>query len=224
MTKENKLLPFFTGLFVASLLVAVTVAGRLFSLGPFVFSAGVLVFPLAFVVGDVLTEVYGYREVRRVIWAGFLAELLLVVVYSITILLPAPEFFTASGAYAAVLSQAPRIVLASLCAYLMGEFANSYVLSRMKIAMQGKNMSWRFLGSTVVGQGVDSAVFYPVAFLGIYPLIQIFQLILAAWIFKVVWEAAALPISIWVTTKVKKIEQIDTYDRGINFNPFKLLE
>lgn len=222
--KKNsyRFLPIISGLFVATLLISVSVAGKLFVFGPLVLSASVLLFPLAFIFGDILTEVYGYEGSRRVIWTGFIAELLLVTAYQIAVMLPPPIFFQDQPAFEKVLGQTPRIAIASLLAYFAGEFCNSFILSKMKVKYEGRSMSTRFIISTIFGQGVDSFVFYPVAFFGSIPLTSLGTLIVSAWGVKVLWETLALPISVPIAKALKKIEDEDVYDRQTNFNPFKL--
>jgi queuosine precursor transporter len=222
--KKNsyRFLPIISGLFVATLLISVSVAGKLFVFGPLILSASVLLFPLAFIFDDILTEVYGYEGSRRVIWTGFIAELLLVVAYQVTVILPPPIFFQDQPAFEKVLGQTPRIVVASLLAYFAGEFCNSFILSKMKVKYEGRSMPTRFIISTILGQGVDSFIFYPVAFFGSMPLASLGTLIFSAWGIKVLWEALALPISVPIAKALKKIEDEDVYDRQTNFNPFKL--
>jgi queuosine precursor transporter len=219
---SSKLLPVFCGLFVAALLLSVTIAGKLIILGPLVVSASVLLFPLVFLFSDFLTEVYGYAASRRVIWTGFVAEILLAVSYTLTAVLPSPPFFQANEAYAKVFGLAPRLVLASLSAYVVGEFFNSFVLAKMKVATDGKYIRTRYVASTVAGQLADSIVFYSIAFYGIIPLDQIPALILSTWAVKVLWEIVALPVSIPITNWIKKYEQKDHFDNRTNFNPFTL--
>jgi queuosine precursor transporter len=164
----------------------------------------------------------GYEGSRRVIWTGFIAELLLVVAYQVAVILPPPIFFQDQPAFEKVLGQTPRIVVASLLAYFAGEFCNSFVLSKMKLKYEGRSMPTRFIISTILGQGVDSFVFYPIAFFGSMPLASLGTLIFSAWGIKVLWEALALPISVPIAKALKKIEDEDVYDRQTNFNPFKL--
>lgn len=221
-TKTHKFLPFMSGLFVATLLISVSIAGKLIVLGPLTISASVLLFPLAFLFSDLLTEVYGYAAARQVIWTGFVAELLLAVCYSLAVALPWPDFFYNQEAYATVLSQAPRIVLASLTAYLTGEFFNSFTLAKMKVLTDGKYIRTRYIASTMVGQAADSLVFYPIAFVGVIPLSELPALIASTWLVKVLWEVIALPISIPITSALKRMENEDYYDRSTDFNPFRV--
>jgi len=209
---------------VATLLISVSIAGKLISLGPLTISASVILFPLAFLFSDLLTEVYGYTAARQVIWTGFIAELLLAVCYFVTVALPWPEFFQNQEAYATVLGQAPRVVVASLCAYLVGEFCNSFTLAKMKVHSEGRYIRARYIASTMVGQAADSLVFYPIAFLGVIPLLQLPALIASTWLLKVLWEVIALPASIPVTKALKRLENEDYYDKHTNFSPFRLAD
>jgi queuosine precursor transporter len=221
-TKTHKFLPLLSGLFVAALLISVSIAGKLFVLGPFTLSASVLLFPLVFLFNDLLTEVYGYSASRQVIWTGFVAELLLALSYSVTVALPWPDFFQNQQAYEVVLGMGPRIVLASLSAYFVGEFCNSFTLAKMKVFSEGRNIRIRYVASTAVGEAADSLVFYPIAFLGLIPLSELPMLIVSTWLVKVLWEVIALPVSIPLTTWLKRVENEDYYDTATNFNPFKI--
>lgn len=222
--KAYRFLPLICGLFVATLLISVSIAGKLILFGPLTISASVLLFPLAFLFSDLLTEVYGYATARQIIWTGFIAELLLAACYSIAVALPWPEFFQNQDAYATVLSQAPRVVLASLCAYLVGEFCNSFTLAKLKVFSEGRYIRARYIASTMVGQAADSLVFYPIAFLGVIPTSQLPALIASTWLVKVLWEAVALPASIPITRALKRIENEDYYDKNTKFSPFRLAE
>lgn len=188
----------------------------------FVFGAGVLFFPISYVFGDVLTEVYGYSRTRRVIWAGFGAMLFASIMATIVVAMPPAAGWGDQAALATIFAQTPRIALASIIAYLIGEFVNSYVLARMKVADDGKRMGWRFVASTVCGQGVDSAIFYPLAFYGIWKTETLVAVILAQWGLKVMVEIVFLPITIRIVKALKKAESEDYYDRNTNFTPFSL--
>ena len=218
----KRLLPFIAGLFIAALLISVTIAGKLFQVGPFILSASVLLFPLVFLLNDVLTEVYGYSATRQVLWCGFLAEILLAAIYSITISLPSPAFFQNQSAFSIVLGMAPRIVIASISAFLVGGFCNSLTLAKMKIFSKGRNMQARFVLSTAVGEAVDSLVFYPIAFLGLIPPTQFPSLIASTWFVKVMWEVVALPASVPLTRILKRYVNVDFFDDKTDFNPFLL--
>lgn len=208
--------------FVTCLITANIVAVKLVDIFGFIVPAGIIIFPISYIVGDVLTEVYGYRKARQVIWIGFLCNLIAVLSIIAGQLLPSAAFWDAQAAYERILGYTPRLLLASFVAFLVGEFSNSYVLARLKIATQGKYLWMRTIGSTVVGQGLDSLIFVFIAFIGTIPLTAITSAIITQWLFKVIYEALATPLTYIIINKVKKIEGIDVYDNGISFNPFKL--
>jgi uncharacterized integral membrane protein (TIGR00697 family) len=182
----------------------------------------VIVFPLSYIVGDVLTEVWGYAATRRVIWLGFACNALLVAAVWLGGELPAAPFWKGQAAYEEILGHAPRILLASLVAYLVGEFANAFVLARLKVATGGRWLWVRTIGSTVVGQGLDSAVFVTLAFAGSVPAVVLAGIIGAQWAVKVAYEAAATPLTYAAVAWLKSREQIDTFDFHTDFNPLKL--
>jgi uncharacterized integral membrane protein (TIGR00697 family) len=181
-----------------------------------------VLFPLSYIFGDVLTEVYGYAASRRVIWIGFASTFLAAATFMIVgALPPAPEWGN-QDAYAAILGLTPRIVCASLVAFLIGEFANSYVLARMKVAMEGRYLWMRTVGSTLVGELLDTSVFTIVAFWGVFPDSIIVPLIISMYLFKVAIEVIFTPVTYWVVGYLKKHEGIDVYDRTTSFNPFRV--
>jgi hypothetical protein len=185
------------------------------------FGAGILFFPLSYVIGDVLTEVYGYARARRCIWAGFTALIFMAVMSLVVVALPPASTWGGQAAYEQVFGQVPRIVLASIIAFWAGEFVNSYVLARMKIWTKGKRLWTRTIGSTVAGQGVDSLIFYPVAFLGVMDVETVVWLGLTQWGLKVAWEAVLTPVTYAVVGWLKRREGVDVYDEGTDFTPFR---
>lgn len=186
------------------------------------FGAGVLFFPISYLFGDVLTEVYGYARSRRVIWAGFAALIFASFMsWVIRILPPAPDW-PFQAAYETIFGQTPRIVVASLTAFWAGEFANSYVLAKLKLLTRGRFLWTRTIGSTIVGEAVDSMIFYPVAFLGFWAPSLLLRVMVANYAIKVLWEAAATPLTYKIVNFLKQAEQEDYYDRDTNFNPFIL--
>lgn len=191
-------------------------------IGPFEFGAGVLFFPLSYVIGDILTEVYGYARARRVVWAGFGALVFMSFMTWVVVGLPAADGWGGQGAYDAVFGQVPRIVLASIVAFWAGELVNAYVMARMKIMTAGKHLWTRTIGSTVVGQGVDSIIFYPVAFLGIWPTGKVLTIMVTNLALKILWEAVLTPVTYKVVAMLKKAEQEDYYDTETNFTPFSI--
>ncbi len=209
-------------LFVAVLMISNTTAVKLVALGPFVVSGAIFVFPISYIFGDILTEVYGYRASRKIIWSGFAALILMSLCYWLVQLLPAPAFWPHQGAYEAILGAVPRITLASMLAYFAGEFSNSYVLSKMKVWMEGKRLWVRTIGSTVIGEGIDSIIFVTIAFGGTMPISAMFTIIVSIYLFKVAYEVIATPFTYLIVNRLKRAEGIDTYDRGITYNPFVL--
>ena len=191
-------------------------------LGEWYFGAGVLFFPISYVIGDVLTEVYGYAHARRCIWAGFGALIFMVVMAEVVVALPPADGWPFQSDYENVFGQAWRIAGASIIAYGAGEFVNSYVLARMKIWTRGKALWSRTIGSTVVGQGVDSAIFYPLAFLGTMGWTgeQVFWVAVTQWVLKVSWEALLTPVTYVVVGWLKRREGVDVYDTDTDFSPF----
>jgi uncharacterized integral membrane protein (TIGR00697 family) len=206
-------------LFVTSLLTANVMAVKLFGFWGLILPAGVVVFPISYICGDVLTEVYGYRAARRVIWLGFLCNFLAVAAIYVGGILPAAPVWQDQQAYETILGYTPRLLAASFLAYLVGEFANSYVLARMKVATNGRWLWSRTIGSTVVGQGLDSLVFVFLAFVGRIPLTAIISTIVAQWLVKSAYEALATPLTYVVVNRLKRTEAVDVYDRDTNFNP-----
>jgi len=210
------------GLFVTCLLTANVIATKLVAVGGVVLPAGVVIFPVSYIVGDVLTEVYGYAAARRVIWLGFACNLLMVAAIWVAGELPPAPVWRGQAAYAEVFAQTPRILAASFLAYLVGEFANSFVLAKMKIATHGRWLWTRTVGSTVVGQGLDSLVFVTLAFAGLVPPAVLSSMVLSQWMVKVAYEAAATPLTYLVVGWLKARERIDVYDRDTDFNPLNL--
>jgi uncharacterized integral membrane protein (TIGR00697 family) len=209
--------------FVTVLLVSnIASAARIVKIWFFTFDAGTLLFPLAYIFGDVLTEVYGYARARRVIWVGFGANALMSGLLMLIGLLPWAGFGPSTSAYYEVLGFTPRIVAASLVAYWAGEFSNSFVLAKMKIWTKGRFLWSRTIGSTLVGQGVDTGVFILVAFLGAFRGSELLSLIISNYIFKVGVEILFTPITYLIVGGLKRAEGVDHYDYKTNFNPFHL--
>jgi len=191
------------------------------AIGPWPFGAGILFFPVSYVIGDVLTEVYGYARARRCIWAGFAAMLFMAFMATIVVALPPDASWHGQAAYEAVFGQVPRIVFASIAAFWAGEFANSYVLARMKVLTQGRHLWTRTIGSTVVGQAVDSLIFYPLAFWGVWDADKVLVVLLTQWALKVGWEVLLTPVTYAVVGFLKRREGIDVFDRDTDFTPFR---
>ena len=217
-----KYLDLITGLFTALLLISNICSTRFISLGGvFQFDAGTLMFPLTYILNDVLTEVYGYGRNRRIIWTGFLALLLFAASIALVSLFDPAEGWDQAEAWSAVMGLAPRIVLASLIAYFMGEFVNSYVLAKLKIRAGGRAMGLRFIGSTVVGQVFDTLIFASIAFLGVIGWEPWQRLVWSNYVFKVGAEVLLLPLAILAANWLKKAEGVDVYDRETRFTPFR---
>lgn len=189
-------------------------------IGNWPFGAGILFFPLGYLLGDILTEVYGYARARRCVWAGFAAMLFMALMSWVVVSLPPAPDWQGQSAYEQVFGQVPRIVLASVVAFWFGEFANSYVLARMKLWTRGKHLWTRTVGSTVIGQAVDSMVFYPLAFLGAWPVSQVVAVAVTNWILKVGWEVVLTPLTYAVVGFLKRAEGVEVFDRNTNFTPF----
>ncbi|MBT4710045.1 MAG: queuosine precursor transporter [Alphaproteobacteria bacterium] len=210
---------FVAALFVTILVTSNILAVKLIEVAGLVLPAAIILFPISYILGDVLTEVYGYRQTRRVIWMGFSMNLVAVAAIWAAGMLPAAGFWQGQDAWNAILGQAPRILAASFIAYLIGEFANAYVLAKIKIATGGKMLWLRTIGSTIIGQGLDSAVFITLAFAGVIPPSAIVAAILGQWFVKSAYEALATPVTYAVVGYLKKSEGIDVYDTDTRFNP-----
>jgi len=209
-------------LFITCLLTANTIATKLILVQGVVLPAAIIVFPLSYVLADVLTEVWGYAAARRVIWLGFACNALLVAAVWVAGELPAAPFWRGDVAYREIFGQTPRVLAASFLAYLAGEFANAYVLARLKVATAGRYLWARTIGSTIIGQGLDSAVFITLAFAGSMPPAALGGVVLGQWIVKVLYEAAATPLTYAAVAWLKSREQMDTFDTHTDFNPIRL--
>lgn len=205
--------------FVTCLITANITAVKLVGFFGLVLPAAIIIFPLSYIFGDVLTEVYGYRQARRVIWLGFFCNLIAVAAIWGGGLLPAASFWDGQASYERILGSTPRILAASFLAYLVGEFANSYILAKMKIATKGRWLWTRTIGSTLVGQGLDSLVFITLAFVGTIPLGGLASAIVTQWLAKSIYEAVVTPLTYGLVTFLKRKEGIDVYDHDTHFNP-----
>ena len=222
-TLEKNVSPWFlviVALFITCLISANIIAVKLIDLSGFILPAAIFVFPLSYIIGDVLTEVYGYRRARKVIWLGFLCNLVAVCAIWIGQILPSASFWDGQAAYERILGYAPRLLIASFLAYLVGEFANAFVLAKMKIATKGRWLWLRTIGSTLIGQGLDSMVFISIAFAGIIPAKALFTAVVTQWLAKSVYEAAVTPLTYVVVNFLKRKEGVDVYDHDTRFNPF----
>ena len=223
-TKENysPWFVFIVAVFTTCLITANIIAVKMIRVFGLFVPAAIIIFPLSYVFGDILTEVYGYRQARRVIWLGFLCNLLTVAAIWVTQILPGAPFWDGQTAYERVLGYTPRLLAASFVAYLAGEFTNSFVLAKMKIATKGRWLWTRTVGSTLAGQAIDSAIFITLAFAGAIPGGMLFGAIVTQWLFKSAYEAAVTPFTYWIVGFLKKREGLDTYDYDTRFNPLLL--
>jgi len=213
-----------TAIFITCLVTANITAVKLVSVFGLVLPAAIIIFPISYIFGDVLTEVYGYRQARRVIWLGFFCNLIAVVAIWAGQVLPAASFWDGQAAYERILGYTPRLLIASFLAYLVGEFANSFVLAKMKIATQGRWLWTRTIGSTLVGEGLDSLVFITLAFVGTIPLGALASAIVTQWLAKSAYEAAVTPLTYGVVNFLKRQEGLDVYDYDTRFNPLLVTE
>jgi len=219
---QSKYFLYIAILFVAVLMISNTVAVKLFQLGPFFFAGAIMIFPISYVFGDILTEVYGYRASRRIIWAGFISVMAMSIVYYLVQLLPPAPFWPDQKAYESILGMVPRIVLGSIVGYFVGEFSNSYILSKLKIKTNGRHLWVRTISSTIVGEALDTTLFVTIAFGGLIPWNNLFSIMISGYVAKVLIEVLLTPVTYAVVKKLKQLEGIDVYDRGVNYNPFSV--
>lgn len=209
-------------IFITSLITSNIIAVKLVLVAGLVVPAAVIIFPVSYIFGDVLTEVYGYAASRRAIWLGFFCNLLAVIAFFVAGLLPPASFWQGQPAYEAILGSTPRLLAASFLAYLVGEFANSFVLAKMKIATRGRWLWTRTIGSTLVGEGLDSLVFISLAFAGTIPLDSLATAIVTQWLFKTVYEIVATPLTYLIVGWLKAKEGMDVYDYKTDFSPVSM--
>ncbi len=220
--KAYKYLGTISVFFVSVLLISNIASTKIVDFGIFTFDAGTLLFPLSYIFGDILTEVYGYKRSRKVIWLGFFMALLMSLVFIVVGKLPASPDWPNQEAYNAILGMTPRIVFASLIAYALGSFSNAFVLAKMKIWTNGKKLWARTIGSTLVGELVDSSLFILIAFAGLLPSSLLVTLIISNYVFKTLVEVILTPVTYRVVKFLKEREGEDYYDKDTNFNPLKI--
>jgi len=229
--KNYRWFSFVMALFITTLIISNIIAVKLVNIFGLFLPAAVILFPIAYIFGDVLTEVYGYAQARKVIWTGFFCNLVAVGAIWLAGLLPAAPFWNANvydspevaqQAYQAILGFTPRLLLASFIAYLVGEFLNSIVLAKLKVRTKGRFLWIRTIASTIVGEGADSAVFITIAFAGIFSGSDLTSAILSQWLFKVIYEALATPLTYLVVNWLKRVENEDYFDKDTNFSPVTL--
>lgn len=222
--KEKVSIPFMLLgiLFVVCLLMANLLETKIIQIGPITATAGLMVFPISYIINDCIVEVWGFRKARLIIWIGFIVNFFAISLTQLAILMPAAPFWESEAAFNSIYSMGPRIVIGSFCAFLVGSFLNAYIMSRMKVASKGKHFSLRAIVSTLIGESADSLIFFPIAFAYIIPIDKLFLLIVTQACLKSLYEVIILPITIYVVNRVKKIEGVDTYDQTISFNPFNI--
>jgi queuosine precursor transporter len=220
--KQYKYLGLLTVLYVTMQLVSDVTAGKIVQLAAFPVSATVLYFPITYIFADILTEVYGYSQARRVLWTVLACSFIACCIYQLVVYLPPAPGFTGNAAYAQVLGQVPRILVGSWVAIFAGEILNNAVLAKMKVWTNGKHLWSRLVGSTVLGQFVNTALFYTIALFGILPTDLLINSILTGWVLKVLVEIALIPATYWLVAKLKAVEQEDYFDRDTDLNPFAI--
>jgi len=224
--KKNVSIPFMLMgiLFNVCLIISNLLATKVIQIGPVSATAGLLIFPIAYIINDCIVEVWGYKKARLIIWTGFFMNFLVVGFTQLAILLPAAPFWEGGEAFAFIFGLGPRIVMASFSAFLVGSFLNAYVMSRMKVASQGKNFSVRAIVSTVVGESADSLIFFPIALGGIVGWNQLWVIALSQALLKTLYEVMMLPATVCIVKWLKTIDHSDVYDDKTSFNPFKMNE
>jgi uncharacterized integral membrane protein (TIGR00697 family) len=217
-----KYIDLVTAAFVAVLLISNIASTKALILGPFTFDGGTILFPLAYIFGDILTEVYGYARSRRVIWTGFFWLVIAALIFTIVDRLPPDPQWGLQDSFSKILGPVPQIVIASLIAYFAGEFSNSYILARMKVATQGRWLWMRTIGSTLVGEAIDTILFVTIAFSGVFERDLLLRILVSNYVFKVGVEVLFTPVTYQIVRFLKRAEHEDYYDRDTNFNPFLL--
>jgi uncharacterized integral membrane protein (TIGR00697 family) len=224
VVKQYKLFDLVSCSFVVTLLISNIVTVKVVEIFGMSFSGAIILFPVTYIFGDILTEVYGYVQSRRAIWMGFAAQGLLALVVSIVGGMKPAQGWAQQGAYESILMMAPRIAAASLLAYFFGEFLNSVVLSKIKVATQGKHLWIRTISSTVIGELADSLIFFNLAFYGVLPPAVVHAMMINSWLFKCAYEILATPLTYGVVGWLKRQEGIDTFDHQVNYNPFSIAQ
>lgn len=216
---DKKLFAVITGMFVGVLILSNILAVKMVQIGSFIFDGGTLLFPLSYIFGDVLTEVYGYKASRKVIWTGFIMLIIMALNIFIIGILPSEPSWTFQNDFNNILTPVPRIVIASIIGYFIGEYSNSVILSKMKILTKGRWLWTRTIGSTIVGEFLDSTIFVLIAFLGLYEFKILIIMAISNYVFKTIIEICFTPITYKVVNFVKKVEGVDIYDYDEKYNP-----
>ncbi len=219
LTKKKNFLPVLSGLFIGVLVLSNILAVKMIQIGPFVFDGGTLLFPFSYIFGDVLTEVYGYRDTRKIIWTGFIVLIFMACNIWIISVLPAEGSWNLQNDFNNILLQMPRISVGSVCGYLVGAYSNSAILSKMKLLTKGRYLWMRTIGSTVVGELVDSAIFVAIAFSGLYDSSVLIVMVFSNYLFKTMIEVVCTPFTYAVVGFFKRYEHIDTFDYDVRYNP-----
>jgi queuosine precursor transporter len=220
--KKYKYLEYIIYLNITMIAIVHIISGKIVSVGVLTISAASLTIPVAYLISDVVTEVYGYKQARKLNWILIFASIIMAVFFQLAVMLPPAPGFENNEAFTDVLGQVPRIVLGAWVALFTGQFANDIVLAKMKVLTKGKHLWSRTIGSTVAGQAADSFTFYMIALYNIIPSGLLWQAIASAWLIKVIIEASMTPLTYYVINRIKKAEKLDYYDNDTDFNPFKL--
>ena len=210
--------------FCVCLVAANLLETKVVQLGPIAVTAGLIVFPVSYIIKDCIAEVWGFRKARLIIWMGFLMNFFVVALGQIAIAIPAATFWEGEEAFDFVFGMAPRIAAASLTAFLVGSFINAYVMSRMKVASQGRHFSARAILSTVAGESADSLIFFPLAFGGLMPVNELMKMMVVQVVLKTAYEIVILPVTIRVVNYIKRVDESDVYDEHISYNVLKIKE
>lgn len=210
--------------FCVCLVAANLLETKVVQLGPVAVTAGLIVFPVSYIINDCIAEVWGFRKARLIIWMGFLMNFFVVVLGQLAIAIPAAPFWEGEEAFDFVFGMAPRIAAASLMAFLVGSFINAYVMSRMKVASQGRHFSARAILSTVAGESADSLIFFPLAFGGLMPVNELVKMMVVQVVLKTAYEVVILPVTIRVVNYIKRVDDSDVYDEHISYNVLKIKE
>lgn len=215
---NSNLYVFLSVVFTTCLLLSNILAAKLIAIGPWSVTAGVLLFPISYIVNDIIVEVYGFRMARKIIWIGFAMNIFMVLVFQIAIIMPSPDWFDRGGAFTTTLSSTPRLVCAGLIAYLMGSWANAAVISKLKtLSKNGSKFATRAILSTLIGESIDTSIFVPIAFLGKVSVLHLVQIIMIQVILKTSYECVILPLTIILVKKIKAYENLNTFDDGITY-------
>lgn len=210
--------------FSVCLVAANLLEAKVVQVGPISVTAGLLVFPISYILNDCIAEVWGFRKARLIIWLGFLMNFMVVILGKIAVAMPAAPFWEGEESFNFVFGLAPRIAAASLTAFLVGSFINAFVMSKMKVASKGRHFSARAIVSTLAGEGADSLIFFPLAFLGLMPVTELLKMMLVQVILKTLYEIIILPVTIRVVKYIKRIDNSDVYDENISYNILKIKE